>query len=177
MKDKLIKILNGLLVEYNNTLHNNPNLIEGIDICASRIISIIQEHYFEFIEWIGNESIEFLTNDETEKREWILYERNSMVKYQVFETSGDLFNYWLKQKSKVSMTPVTSSQIKSIGYDSGTLYIEFLKGSVYTYSDVPKLCFKLMLKVENPGKYFSEYIKGKYDFIKTDKIVTNGEIK
>ena len=74
------------------------------------------------------------------------------------------------------MTPVTSSQIKSIGYDSGTLYIEFLKGSVYTYSDVPELCFKLMLKVESPGKYFSEYIKGKYDFIKTDKIVTNGKL-
>jgi len=83
----------------------------------------------------------------------------------------------IKPKEKVPMTLITSSQIKSVGFKDNTLYIEFNKGTVYTYSDVPKLCFKLMLKVENPGKYFSEYIKGKYDFIKTDKIVTNNEIK
>jgi len=80
--------------------------------------------------------------------------------------------------SKITMIPVTSSQIKSIGYDSGTLYIEFNKGTVYTYSNVPEGHYKALITPDHSvGQYFVNHIKGKYDFIKTDKIVTNNEIK
>ena len=149
MKDELIKIL-----ENNIFYVGQSDLNKEFTDAAEEI----ESHVFEFTQWLMDSFFDYQTQAEADG--------NPLQLYKLWQNS-----------LKITMIPVTSSQIKSIGYDSGTLYIEFNKGTVYTYSDVPKLCFKLMLKVESPGKYFSEYIKGKYDFIKTDKIVTNGEIK
>jgi hypothetical protein len=75
------------------------------------------------------------------------------------------------------MIPVTSSQIKSVGYASNTLYIEFTKGTVYSYASVPESFFEALKKAESVGKYFGSEIKGKFGFVKTDKLVVNSELK
>jgi hypothetical protein len=77
----------------------------------------------------------------------------------------------------IGMLPVTSSQIKSVGWHFDTLYIEFTKGTVYSYASVPENIFESLKKAESAGKFFGSEIKGKYDFIKTDKVVVNNELK
>lgn len=80
----------------------------------------------------------------------------------------------------ILMTPVISSQINSIGWSNKTLYIEFHKGEVYTYTDVPEDHYKALL-IPDPhhsvGQYFVNHIKGKYEYVKTDKKVVKGELK
>lgn len=59
---------------------------------------------------------------------------------------------------------VVSSNIKSIGYDIDLkiLEIEFHSKSIYQYSNVPKLEHDGIMNTSSHGKYFHEYIKGKY---------------
>lgn len=58
-------------------------------------------------------------------------------------------------------TAVTSSQIKSVGYDpaSRTLEVEFTKGAVYQYFDVPEAMYRDLIEAESIGKYFNQFIK------------------
>jgi hypothetical protein len=77
----------------------------------------------------------------------------------------------------IPMLPVTSSQIKSIGFKDNTLYVEFNKGDVYSYKDVPDGLFVNLRFAESVGKFFASEVKGKYDYVKTDKKVVEGELK
>jgi len=65
-------------------------------------------------------------------------------------------------------TPVRSSNLKSVGYDSATskLEIEFDHGSIYQYSAVPESVYNQLMKASSYGRYFNEYIKGVYVSIK-----------
>lgn len=66
-------------------------------------------------------------------------------------------------------TPVTSSDIASIGYDSQlkTLEIEFhSKHSVYQYFNVPEQAYNELMNARSHGKYFNQYIKNKYRYEK-----------
>jgi hypothetical protein len=58
--------------------------------------------------------------------------------------------------------PVTSSQIKEVGYDKETLTleVEFIKGGIYTYQPVTKEAYKMMMSADSIGKFFSSNIKG-----------------
>jgi len=156
MKDELEKIITKHYFPYDEELHYKE--------CAEEI----EFHVFEFIEWlIKTDSYPLNMNTPP----FYFKEFNK-------ENTEKAYQLWIATRSKVSMTPVTSSQIKSIGYDSGTLYIEFNKGTVYTYSNVPEGHYKALITPDHSvGQYFVNHIKGKYDFIKTDKIVTNNEIK
>jgi hypothetical protein len=62
--------------------------------------------------------------------------------------------------------PVISSNIGSIGYDSETqtLEIEFLKGSLYQYFDVPQVIYEEFLNSDSKGKYLVTLIKGNYRY-------------
>ena len=65
----------------------------------------------------------------------------------------------------MNRTGVQSSNIKSIGFEDGTLEIEFLNGSVYQYFDVSQNVFdELMAATDSHGKYLSQNIKGRYRF-------------
>lgn len=119
----------------------------------------IESFIFEFIKWYRPE-------------EW---------KESEYEGIKDAYNYWFTHIYKegiapISMIPVASSQIKSVGYTSDTLYIEFNKGTVYSYDKVPETIFEALKAAESVGKYFGSEIKGKFDYAKTDRIVTNGEL-
>ena len=58
--------------------------------------------------------------------------------------------------------PVTSTSIRSVGYDpkSKKLEVEFLKGAVYMYSDVSETVYNSLMTSESIGGAFATLIKG-----------------
>jgi hypothetical protein len=63
--------------------------------------------------------------------------------------------------------PVTSSLIRSVGYDlaSSILEVEFAdSGRVYEYFDVPLSVYEELISAESIGSYFNEYVKDLYAF-------------
>lgn len=65
-------------------------------------------------------------------------------------------------------TPVSSSNIASIGYDEDNqiLEIEFNDGSVYQYSGVPSNEHDGIMNADSMGKYLHANIKKRYSFVK-----------
>jgi hypothetical protein len=65
-------------------------------------------------------------------------------------------------------TPVTSSSLKSVGYDPQThkLEIEYTSGGVYQYLSVPKEEVEGLLQAESLGRYFLENIRDVYEYRK-----------
>jgi hypothetical protein len=57
--------------------------------------------------------------------------------------------------------PISSTQIKSVGYDleTRTLEIEFHRGSIYQYTPITQEAYESMMKAESPGKFFHANIK------------------
>ena len=62
---------------------------------------------------------------------------------------------------------VESTSIASIGYvrDTKALEIEFRSGAVYRYSGVPEAVHAALLAAKSKGRYFSQHIRGRYDFV------------
>jgi hypothetical protein len=65
-------------------------------------------------------------------------------------------------------TQVESSNIESIGYDidSETLEIEFIKGGLYQYYDVPEYVYGELMSASSHGGYLASNIKGTYSYSK-----------
>jgi len=66
-------------------------------------------------------------------------------------------------------TPVSSTNLKSVGYDTENmvLEIEFHNGGIYQYFNVPESKYEGLMKADSHGKYFDAYIKkGGYRFKK-----------
>ncbi len=61
-------------------------------------------------------------------------------------------------------TPVSSTNLRSVGYDtpSSVLEIEFQDGHVYQYSRVGEGTFSALLRAWSKGTYFHDYIKDRY---------------
>ena len=53
--------------------------------------------------------------------------------------------------------PVTSTNIRSIGYDSqsATLEVEFTSGDIYQYFDVPEHLYNGLLQAASPGQFLN----------------------
>ena len=62
--------------------------------------------------------------------------------------------------------PVTSTSLRSVGYDpqSKLLEIEFTNGKVYRYRDVPLEMHKDLLRSESLGKFFNTKIRDVYSY-------------
>lgn len=60
--------------------------------------------------------------------------------------------------------PVSSSNIRSIGYDEGsqTLEVEFNSGGVYEYLGVPADEYDALMNAPSAGSYLHARIKDKY---------------
>lgn len=70
----------------------------------------------------------------------------------------------------MNRTPVTSTNIRSIGYDpqSGTLEVEFTSGDVYQYFDVPERLYDGLLRTASPGQFLNiNIVKYGYRYQKT----------
>jgi hypothetical protein len=64
----------------------------------------------------------------------------------------------------VNRTPVTSSNIAEIGYETGsmTLEVAFKSGAVYQYYDVPETMYQSLMQADSHGRFLNANIKGSY---------------
>jgi CHASE1-domain containing sensor protein len=71
------------------------------------------------------------------------------------------------KRSIMQRTPVSSSNLRSVGYDltSNTLEIEFRNGRIYQYFHVPETMYLALMQASSHGRYFDAYIKkGPYPY-------------
>lgn len=68
----------------------------------------------------------------------------------------------------MNRTPVTSSNIKSIGHDpaTNTLEVEFNTGGIYQYGGVSAEKHQALVGAESIGKHFGQHIKSAYPVTK-----------
>lgn len=61
----------------------------------------------------------------------------------------------------LTRNPVTSSNLRSIGYDaaSQTLEVEFTNGGVYQYFGVPEAVYRGLMSAASHGTYFDQHVK------------------
>ena len=64
----------------------------------------------------------------------------------------------------MNMTPVSSSNISSIGYENGTLYVSFRRGGLYAYSVVPETVYRSLMSASSHGSYLAAHVKGVYPY-------------
>lgn len=72
----------------------------------------------------------------------------------------------------MNRTPVTSSDIISIGYDPALqqMEVEFRRGDkLYLYWDVPQEVYDELMIASSVGKYFASRVKGVYRFTVREK--------
>ncbi|MDP2684733.1 MAG: KTSC domain-containing protein [bacterium] len=64
--------------------------------------------------------------------------------------------------------PVSSSNIRSVGYDqqSATLEVEFTSGEVYQYFNVPEYLYQQFLQALSHGQFLNEHIRYNYRYQK-----------
>lgn len=71
--------------------------------------------------------------------------------------------------ANIEWDPVKSSNIDAVGYSKDNLdelYIRFKNGVVYCYNKVPDDIYEGLMAAESKGKYFTENIKGVYEYRK-----------
>lgn len=63
-------------------------------------------------------------------------------------------------------TPVSSTSLASVGYDTAsfTLEIEFNSGRVYQYVDVPEHVHQELVSAASVGSYFARSIKNSFSY-------------
>lgn len=61
-------------------------------------------------------------------------------------------------------TPVSSSNLSSVGYDANDriLEIQFNSGRIYQYSNVPEDIYEGLMAAPSHGKYFHQHIRDVY---------------
>lgn len=55
--------------------------------------------------------------------------------------------------------PVQSSSLLSVGWQNGTLEIEFTSRGIYRYADVDQATYKALMEAESKGRFFVTQIK------------------
>lgn len=62
--------------------------------------------------------------------------------------------------------PVSSTNLRSVGYDNATqtLEVEFLSGSVYQYYNVPPQIHEELMRAPSKGQFLNIYIKNAYPY-------------
>lgn len=62
----------------------------------------------------------------------------------------------------MTLTPVSSSVIRAIGYRGSTLTIAFNNGRVYDYHGVPYGVYVTLISAASIGAFYNRYIRGRY---------------
>ena len=67
---------------------------------------------------------------------------------------------------KIKRDPVSSTSLKSVGYDEDTeeLEIEFNDGRLYQYFSVPSNEYENFMNASSLGRYFVKNIRNNYSF-------------
>jgi hypothetical protein len=63
---------------------------------------------------------------------------------------------------------VQSSNIKAIGYEAGTLEVEFHNGSVYQYTGVPEDIHKGLMEADSKGKFLHASVRNVFDTVRQE---------
>jgi hypothetical protein len=58
---------------------------------------------------------------------------------------------------------VDSSNLVSVGYDEGTLEVEFNSG-IYCYYDVPEYIYEELMASDSIGSYLHQNVKSSYSY-------------
>lgn len=64
----------------------------------------------------------------------------------------------------MNMIPVSSSNLSSVGYENGTLYVRFHNGSLYSYSGVPEFIYHGLMSAPSHGSYLASHVKNVYPY-------------
>lgn len=64
------------------------------------------------------------------------------------------------------MRSVVSTDILRVGYESGTLHIQFKNGALYSYHNVPEHLYVNLISASSVGSFFHQHIKGRYGDVK-----------
>ena len=62
--------------------------------------------------------------------------------------------------------PVTSSNLRSVGYDPSTetLEVKFLDGGIYQYDNVPSNIHDALMSAHSHGEYFAANIRNSFRY-------------
>lgn len=66
----------------------------------------------------------------------------------------------------MNMIPVSSSNLRAVGYDGSTLRIQFRSGGVYDYLGVPNSIYNGLMNASSKGSYHAAHIKNAYPYRK-----------
>ena len=77
----------------------------------------------------------------------------------------------------MQMIPVKSSNIKAAGHEANTMRVEFTNGTVYDYPGVSAELFNNFMQAESQGRYYHQFIKGKFNGTRVEKDKENGQGK
>ncbi|MEO7166849.1 MAG: KTSC domain-containing protein [Chthoniobacterales bacterium] len=71
-------------------------------------------------------------------------------------------------RSRINRVPVSSSNVASVGYSRHlrALEIEFVRGAVYRFVNVPPAVYRDLLASESKGRFIAEKIRGRYLFVR-----------
>ena len=64
----------------------------------------------------------------------------------------------------MELKEVNSSNIRKIGYEDDTLYVEYKSGATYAYKKFPKNLYESFLEAESKGRFMNSEVKGKYEY-------------
>lgn len=64
----------------------------------------------------------------------------------------------------MNMIEVQSSNVVAVGYENGTLAVEFTSGSIYEYANVPQQVYEALLAAPSKGRFLRESVYGKYGY-------------
>jgi hypothetical protein len=62
----------------------------------------------------------------------------------------------------MSMTQVSSSAIRAVGYDGSTLRVQFTTGRTYDHPHVPASVYHEFMNASSMGRYYNQHIRGRY---------------
>jgi len=70
--------------------------------------------------------------------------------------------------SRIRRTTVESSNVASVGYsrELHALEIEFVRGAVYRFLNVPAIVYRELLAAQSKGHFIFEHLRGKYEFVR-----------
>jgi KTSC domain len=67
-----------------------------------------------------------------------------------------------KPKSDIPRAAISSSNVKSIGYQAGTLAVEFRNGAIYHYAGVPADVHQALMAAQSKGSYIAVHLRDKF---------------
>ncbi len=71
-------------------------------------------------------------------------------------------------RSRITREPVISTNVASVGYSRHlrALEIEFTRGAIYRFLDVPSNVYRGLIGAESKGRFIAENIRGRYRFVR-----------